>query len=398
MTTFRDHLTAVADEAPAVDLAGRALHKARRRRRVTGYASATAGAVAAMAAAVAFAGVAPSGSAGRGVITSQVTDTLPASGVGPLSYAYYDWCGEEWKPGVNTHRFAKECAQWNVVTRDGRKYRMPEALSVYTEQTADEYMNTNAPLVISSDGRRVAYYSERDRAIAVRDLDGGQVRLVPVPITRAELVAEPMLITLSPDGSRLAMWRKDRPDVIVKVETGEVTRVPDGWHVRALDDAGDLTVVVRDGEERRLGRLGGDGEVRPFPTLKDEPQEFGVPSGDGSSLSFLSGLKTGVTSSGKEPGSGRPNDTVVTIDPWTGKVLHIVRLRADGPIHPMRTGGWVGPTEVIVSASNIDRPWKGGVPTLGDRTYRVDVKTGRVTPSDDFGFPAWAGSLELPGF
>ncbi|GAA5069229.1 hypothetical protein HNP84_008968 [Thermocatellispora tengchongensis] len=405
MSTFRDQLQSIADGAPAVDLAERVIRRAERRRR--GARAAAGAVVLAVAVAVVAAGgaIVTGGQRGgvitSGVITSKVTDTLPASGVGPLSHAYYDWCGEEWTPGRNTHTFARECAQWNVVTRAGRTYRMPEALSVYTEQSADEYMNTNAPLVISADGERVAYYSEKDQAFAVRDLHGGQVWTVPVPVSRAELVARPVLLLLSPGGTRLGLWGGSGLDVVVEVETGHVTHLPDGWHVRAVGDAGGPVIVTREGRDDELGALREDGTVRAFPPLEDTPPpDLGQPSPDGRTLAYLTGMTGAATSTPGPSERSTANATIVTLDAATGETLRRTRLRgAPRDFGAMRVGGWLSRTEVVVTEPVMDRvPKRGETPTLGERTYRVDVRTGRVRPLAVHTFRGWAGSLELPGF
>ncbi|WP_433418233.1 hypothetical protein ACQP1V_01965 [Microtetraspora malaysiensis] len=398
MTTLRDHLHSIAVGAPTVDLTERVIRKATRRRAGV-YASGAAAVLAVVVAAVTVIGGRQEGD----IIASKVTDTLPASGVGPLKYAYYDFCGEKWTPGVNTHLFAKECAQWNVVTRTGETYRMPEALSVYTEQTADNYMNTGAPLVISADGGRVAYYSEKDRKIAVRDLDSGRVWLMPTTLSRAEMVAKGVMLALSPGGTRMGIWGGSGQDLVVEVETGNVSRVPEGWHVRTVGDGGDPVVVTREGKGGGLGALTADGTVRAFPPTDDvESVDLSQPSPDGGAVAFLAGMKGGLSASGALEES-KPNDTIVVLDSTTGEILHKARLRGvPRDFQAWRAGGWLSRTEVIVSGPALDDSWGKsggkGTPVLGERTYRVNVRTGQVTPLAAYTYAAWGGSLELPGF
>jgi hypothetical protein len=176
--------------------------RATRRRR---WAVATAGALSVCLATV----ITWSGMEQRGrdddVAAVVVTDALPASGVGPVSYAYYDWCGQELKPGKMRALGGKECLQWKVVTRTGQTYRVPEAVSVYVEQSKGNYMNTAAPLAITPDGRRIAYYSEKDQKFAVRDLASGKIWLAMPTVTRQQLVTRDTLLHLSPDGRYLAI-------------------------------------------------------------------------------------------------------------------------------------------------------------------------------------------------
>ncbi|MFD0656217.1 hypothetical protein [Thermocatellispora tengchongensis] len=94
------------------------------------------------------------------------------------------------------------------------------------------------------------------------------------------------------------------------------------------------------------------------------------------------------------------NATIVTLDAATGETLRRTRLRgAPRDFGAMRVGGWLSRTEVVVTEPVMDRvPKRGETPTLGERTYRVDVRTGRVRPLAVHTFRGWAGSLELPGF
>jgi hypothetical protein len=402
MTTLRDQLHSIAVGAPTTDLTERVIRKADRRR-AGGYAS---GVAAVLAIAVAAVTVSGGGQREEAVIVSKVTDTLPASGVGPLNYAYYDWCGEKWEPGVNTHRFTKECAQWNVVTSSGHTYRMPEALSVYTEQTANNYMNTNAPLVISANGARVAYYSEKKQKIAVRDLRSGRVWLMPTELSRAEMVSKGVMLTLSPDGGDLGIGDGRGNDEVVEVETGKLTVIPEGWNVRAVGDGGDPLIVRREGQDK-LGALMSDGTVRAFPALKDpEPLDLSLLSPDGRTLAYVTGSASKRDPSKPKGISGRsePTDSIVTLDSASGEILHRTRLRGEPrDFHAMRTGGWLSRTEVIVADYVMGAHLRGAhkrsvTPTFGQRTYRVNVRTGQVTPLATYTYQAWAGSLELPGF
>ncbi|MEO3868456.1 hypothetical protein ABGB18_06465 [Nonomuraea sp. B12E4] len=139
---------------------------------------------------------------------------------------------------------------------------MPEALSVYSEQSRENYMNTGAPLVITPGGRRIAYYSDKDQRFAVRDLASGQILLSPQAVTRATLVKEGGVLRISPDGRFLGISGAGWPDAVVDMETGQATEVPQGWVVQQVPEGGTPAIVTRDG---RLGLLA-DGEVKPLTT------------------------------------------------------------------------------------------------------------------------------------
>ncbi|MDF2710753.1 MAG: hypothetical protein K0R62_6405 [Nonomuraea muscovyensis] len=402
MTGFRDELHLLARQAPAVDLAERALRGARRRRRIGVYGSALATLVAvALSATVLTGGLL--GGADEGTISGRATDVLPASGVDPLAYAYYDMCGRRWRLGENTRDFAGEdCVQWRVVTRTGQNFRMPEALSFYTDQTRQNYMNTAAPVAITPDGRRIAYYSEKDQRFAVRDLESGEVRSAPQTVTRATMVAHGGLLRLSPDGRYLGLNGFGGLDAVVDMDTGRVTEIPVGWHVHSVAAGGSPVVLVN--EHGRYALLA-DGQARPF-TAEDVAQQVSDLAPDGRRVAYLTGGRPGLTAGGVQ--KSRPDDTIVTVDATTGRTLSTVKLRAmSGNFRIWRIGGWHSPTEVVVSEivhnwswidSRTGGPAKGRVPVLGETAYALDVRTGVVRKLHTYTYRGWSGDVVLPGF
>ncbi|MEV0151876.1 MULTISPECIES: hypothetical protein [unclassified Nonomuraea] len=313
-------------------------------------------------------------------------DTLPASGVGPLSHAYYDWCGEKWSPGKGASFAGRDCVQWRVVTRDGRTYRMPEAASVYLDQTKANYMNTAAPLVITSDGRRIAYYSAEEERFAVRDLVSGQVWLSPQTVSREEMVKNGLFVTLSPEGRYLVL--NGRLPAVVDMETGRVTDVPQGWQPMTVARGGDRVIVQND--RLRYGLLE-DGRVRPFTGSIEESLSPLAP--DGRTVAYLD--RPGASRKGV--GQSRP-DTLVTLDATTGEVLGRAKFRdASAGFSPWRIGHWRAATEVVVSQI-VQSRWKPGeVPRLGEAAYAVDVTTGKVRKLGTYTFRGWGGDIVIPG-
>ena len=388
MTRFSDELRLIADQASdgPTDLAEKVLRGTRRQRTLT-----LASVAAALLALTLTGAVLMGGSQGGGTISGKVTDVLPAFGVGAASHAYYDFCGRQWNPGRNTSTLGdRTCAQWRLVTRTGQSFRVPEALSVYSEQSAKNYMNTSAPLEISSNGRRIAYYSERDQRFAVRDLAGGQIWLSPQTVTRAAMAKAGGLLRISPDGRFLGMSGGGRPSAVLEVETGKVTEVPQGWQVQRVPNGGAPVVVTKD---RQLGLLA-DGEVKALTTDADVLTVSEL-SPDGHTLAYLD---AGTARSGM----GDLDITLHTIYLPSGKVSGKIELReAPKGFPPMRIGGWLSATEVIV-ADEARGAWaKSGpesVPTLGDITYGVDVISGQVRMLAKYTYRAWAGNMSIPGF
>ncbi|MET9250476.1 hypothetical protein [Nonomuraea sp. NPDC003709] len=382
MTRFRDELQLIAAQAPEVDLAERAVRGARR------WKAATFGSALASLVATALAATVLITTPGGATMSGEIANVLPASGVDPAAYAYYDFCGREWDYRKNTKTFGKECAQWRLVTRTGGSFRMPEALSVYTEQTPDNYMNTGGPLEISSDGKRVAYYSEKDQKFAVRDLADGRIWLTPQTVTRETMVKNGMVLVLSPDGRFLGLL--GATSSVVDMETGQVTEIPEGWRVRRIGNGG--TPVVVSDDEDRLGVFDG-GKVTPLNKTSRQVSEL---SADGRTVAYLDGEEI------KDHLVTRPVDTVVTLDVTTGKILSRAEF-TDVPknVRGPRIGGWHSSTEVVISDKPSSGTWggkEGGVPTLGEVTYAIDVNTGRIRKLAEHTYKAWAGDLSLPGF
>ncbi|MEV0231113.1 hypothetical protein [Nonomuraea sp. NPDC050786] len=383
MTRFRDELRLIAAQAPEVDLAERAVRGARRKKAAT-FGSAVASLVAtALTATVLI--TAPGGA----TMSGKIADVLPASGVDPAAYAYYDFCGRRWDPRKNTRTFDKECAQWRLVTSTGESFRMPEALSVYTEQTPGNYMNTGGPVQISSDRKRVAYYSEKDQRFAVRDLADGRIWLTPQTVTRETMVKNGMMLVLSPDGRFLGLARQTSS--VVDMESGQVTEIPEGWHVQRIGNGGSPVVVSDDKD--RLGIFDG-GKVTPLGKSAQEVSEL---SADGRTLAYLDGKEF------KDHFMTHDFDTIVTLDVTTGEILSKAKFTdASKKLRGLRIGGWQSPTEVMISAVADSGSWgegkEDGVPTLGQVTYALDVNTGQVRKLAEYTYKAWSGSLSLPGF
>ncbi|MEU6780193.1 hypothetical protein ABZ912_13410 [Nonomuraea angiospora] len=381
MTRFRDELQLIADQAPEVDLAERAVRGARRWKVAT-FGSGLASLVAAALTATVMI-TAPGGA----TFSGQIADALPASGVDPAAYAYNDFCGLEWTP-KKTRVFDTECAQWQLVTSTGGSFRIADALSVYTGQVPESAMNTIAPLTISSDGKRVAYYSDKDQKFAVRDLTDGRIRLTPQTVTREATAKNVTVPVLSPDGRFLGL--AGRRSSVVDMEAGQVTEIPEGWSVRRIGNGGS-PVVVTDGKDR-LG-LFDDGKVTPLNQTSKEVSEL---SADGRTLAYLDGQEL------KDNTVTHDFDAIVTLDVTTGKVLSRAPF-TDIPAgfgYP-RIGGWRSPTEVVLSDVLRDTSWGGkkdGMPTLGRATYTIDVNTGRIGKLDEYTYKARSGDLILPGF
>ncbi|GAB1821593.1 hypothetical protein [Herbidospora sp. RD11066] len=379
MTRLHDELARIADHTPDVDLTETVLRRARRRR-ATALSAASALAVTLILAISATVIGAPGpGEGGQAATSAQ--EVLPASGVAPLAYAYYDWCGEPPTDGLMARTAGRDCLQWRVVTRSGDDYRVPEAMSVNIRGLTGSYVLVPAPVAITGDGRKIAYYSEQHERFAVRDLESGQVRLAPPTMPVADIVEHGAEITLSDDGRFLALGAPRAVGTLVDVETGERTTVPASWSVRSIG-AGGRAVVTENPDH--LG-LFADGGVRPFTGAAWHTP--GRSSPDGATIAHL------TRPAGDE--NPTPGDyELITRDAATGEVRTTTRFKdAPADFLPMRLGPWLSATEITVA---VNLP--PGEPVPGWRTYAADVTTGAIRPLDTYSVSAPLGGVVLPGF
>nr|WP_062334855.1 PD40 domain-containing protein [Herbidospora sakaeratensis] len=393
MNRLHDELERIAAHAPGVDLTDRVLRGARRRR--TGYASASVMTAVAVTVVVAITltviGAGPKATPMLGApVASPGRGELPVKGVGPAAYAYYDWCGEEITSGTS-RLHGRDCLQWRLVTRTGERYRVPEARSAYAGKTNDDYLLNAPPMAVSADGRKIAYYSEKDRRFAVRDLESGVIRLAPPVVADPDIRRDAAQIALSADGRYLAVGVTDVLNTLTDLETGALTEIPAGWTVHGVG-AGGAPVVV--GDTGRLGLFAG-GEVTPFTGRAWHTP--GPASPDGTAVAYLS---RAYPENGGSTDATVVDAEIATVDAVTGEARTGVRLR-DVPedLFPLALGPWLNATEVTMLARELDaRPVKGDGNVLGFDTWAIDVTTGRMRKLETYSFAAWAGGLVLPGF
>ncbi|MFC4529983.1 hypothetical protein [Sphaerisporangium dianthi] len=434
MTRFHDVLDAIAQEAPPVDLAERTIGAARRRRSRTlasvaavvlvvgggGAALVTSGGVAGFDV---YRGPGSGSTTGSSVFDGgiSVSGVLPARGVGPVRFAYLDWCGLGWKPGFDASTLAPQCAHWRVVTRDGNTYELPDAVGVYTEQTSQSPANNAAPLTVSQDGRRIAYYSEKDEAFVVRDLESGRTWPVPRKLTRSSLVKWGGTVVLSPSGRYAAVSSgPEKPGVLFDTAEGASRPMTAGWWPRNVSDDGDLLSTLNI-DQIMVTPLAGEPSQARLP--EKLTRWTGALAGDGRTVATFTG--GGVENPRAAPGrSGeaprRPAEEITTFDAASGEVLSSVLLRgAPEGFLPSGPMVWAGEYEVLVggtaapsAGAPADAPSTGapedadatGAPAdadaparVGVTTYAVDVRTGEVRQIASYWVRGHIARLAIPG-
>ncbi|GLW10365.1 hypothetical protein Misp01_54930 [Microtetraspora sp. NBRC 13810] len=342
MNTLRDDLQALAEEAHVVDLATRAVRGARRRR-------ATRLAVAAAAVTCLIAGggsvlLLKANPSPPVVLTPPETKAppLPAKGVAPVEQAYEPEC----RITVET------CTEraWRIVTRDGRTYELGEDVA--------------RPLEVTADGRRIAYYSSRHRAIVVRDLASGRTWKSPLKQPAEDFSVE-YALRLSPNGLRFIVsgWGGRRqPNKLVDLERGTVTDLRRGWWpVSVSDGSGPVVLVKPYDKSSRVWVLGQE----PI-TIKDFTYDYSALAPDGRTLA-----RVGTTRDpDREPMIQKDGSIVVFDAVRAGRETRVpVSGLAEG-WRPWRLGSWLNATEVTVLAG-AESP--NSPPPVA---YAVDVRTG----------------------
>ncbi|MFC4011377.1 hypothetical protein ACFOY2_29400 [Nonomuraea purpurea] len=368
MTRLREALKDIAEEAPLVHLADVAVKGHRRRRRATVALAAVS--------TVVVLGVATAGvsvvTASRDMVRdadalapSAMSDTvsdLPAGAVGVLSHAYQTNCI------IKKEERKADCGkvEWRVVTREGKTYRLAEAL-VRTKK------NQGTPIALSRDGRMVAYYSREAQTYVVRDLVSGTEVTSPVKLKEERFGLAAMLV-LSDDGRHLVFdpseGTKD-PGLVIDMKTGATLWVPGVYE----------PISVKGGVVELVRYVKTDLLLMPV-TGGGQPVNFKGPY-----IFFSELAPDGRTVVAVKWTRDNRFDELSLLDVKSGQVKRKV------PIKGLPKGAGYSSTELWRSASEIV------ITTLGKggrRAYAIDVNTGRaqfVTDYKDGG----KGNLVLPG-
>ncbi|MDP9848381.1 hypothetical protein [Streptosporangium lutulentum] len=371
MNLLRDELHGIADEVPQIDLAERAIRGARRRRAgAMALAVATAVAVVTCGTTILVNG-APRTE--RSVVFTTVPEAVPAvpevvpalpkKGVGPLVRAYSSPC----RFSIDT---SKACVggRWWVSTSSGATYELTEAMGLALADSK----RVIGPVTITQDGRRIAYYSEKQRAIEVRDLASGRIWKAPFKIGDGDLDGNHVL-RLSPDGLHLihTSWNNGSKwsSVLVDMETGRTTTLGADWFPLSVGDGGSpVTLTKRRGKTTQIWVLGN----KPI-TIKDSVYQFSALGPDGRTL-----VRLGAA-------SGR------TTGPFSRKIIVLDAVDGGGRPVPVKDipeeqslrdlGAWVSDTEVAL------RTVPGSSePGLTPKLYAVNVHTGKARELRKIGF------------
>ncbi|MFI6175322.1 hypothetical protein ACIA8R_07260 [Nonomuraea sp. NPDC051191] len=252
---------------------------------------------------------------------------------------------------------SRPCGQWRLVMHDGGRMTLPDAQVVALDARRRSVVDSPAPIAVSGDGQRVAYFTKGGR-LAVRVLGGGVTLLPKDALPR--VAQNEVTLQLSDDGARLAVVigsEKPADARIFDTATGALLgTVPadetvlgfsgDGDEVLSTIDSDDSVtdLVVRDETGEQLVRatppqvvaangpqaLAGDGhtaavvirgkktELLTYDLATDEVtgrKKIKLPAGDLSMIDW-----TGDTQVTLHLVSGSSRMTIVQIDTGTGAV------------------------------------------------------------------------------
>ncbi|MEU4226030.1 hypothetical protein AB0F17_17175 [Nonomuraea sp. NPDC026600] len=356
MNTLREDLHELAAHAPDVDLADLAIRGARRKRVVRlSLAAAVVAVGIAGGSAIRFQEVRPMPPV---VLTPPETKALPlpAKGVAPVQQAYRPSC-----------RGGCKESEWRIVTRSGETFKMPAG---------------PGPVEATADGRRIAYYSEKDRRIVVRDLASGRIWKAPLKQPKQDFAVE-YTLRMSPNGLRFIVsgWGGRRePNMLVDVEQGTVEQLDKGWWpVSVADDDGPVVLAKPYDDTTQVWVRG----HKPV-TIPDFTYDFSALNPDGRRL-----VRVGQFLSREAPRVQR-DGTIVTFDALTGGMQARVAVSGiPGDLKPAKLGGWLNAEEVTLIA--IAESPRSAVQAVA---YAVNVLSGQAREL----FPLHAeGAYAVPG-
>ncbi|MBF8188520.1 hypothetical protein ITP53_22895 [Nonomuraea sp. K274] len=281
--------------------------------------------------------------------TKTVPD-LPAGSVGALSLAYPTDCKQvrEPKPGIDCSE-----AEWQVVTRVGKTYRVPQAL---THTVKDR----RVPVALSRDGRMFAYYSRQAQTYVVRDMEAGTEVTSPVKVGEERIDIGSMLV-VSDDGRYLAFDPREgskQPGLLIDVRTGKTVSLNGEYEAIGIKDGLVEMVRYRKTDLWLMPVKGGGKPVR-----------F-----DGTYIMFSELAPDRRTVAAVEFDELRRNKLTL-LDAKTGRMLRKVPVRGV----PAKAG-LVG-VRIWSSASEVVLDYQVGVRL---RSYGLNVGTGRLRHLADY--------------
>ncbi|MFC0864123.1 hypothetical protein ACFHYQ_17655 [Sphaerimonospora cavernae] len=139
------------------------------------------------------------------------------------------------------------CGPWTVTLANGKDVRLTDALVFSLTAKGKVDTGVMAPVTVSGDGNRVAYFRKPDGKLVVRDVAKGRVHVLPGSSAKPPkgVTMSDVVLTLSPDGEIVAIDYGDRneklPSLLVDLRSKKIGKLkgnltvegfsPDGKHV-----------------------------------------------------------------------------------------------------------------------------------------------------------------------
>jgi hypothetical protein len=122
-----------------------------------------------------------------------------------------------------------------LLTGDGQGcHPLPARRDLYKSALYQVLGDGSAPLKISDDGRRIAYYRPADEHFVVRDLLSGDITVIAERVPLTSLYRGPAVLRFSGNGQRLSIsFSTDVPGpaLLADTTTGAVHTLPGSWVV-----------------------------------------------------------------------------------------------------------------------------------------------------------------------
>ncbi|NUR91673.1 MAG: hypothetical protein HOY71_47005 [Nonomuraea sp.] len=261
------------------------------------------------------------------------------------------------------------CGAWRLVMHSGMRTTLPGAQSVALEANGKSSKWAAAPVAVSGNGKRIAYFTTSGR-LAVRTVGGGVQVFGKDALPRA--AQYDVTLQLSDDGSRLAAeigGDKPRGTRIFDTATGQrLGTVPAAQALMGFSADGEEVLTSADGDESvtDLSVYGDDGQEQlratpPQLVSANGPQAL---SGDGRTVAAM------VMSS-------KPQ--LVLYDLESDQV--VARKHVTLPKGDLYMIDWTGPTQVTLHLAR----YSGSKPTRLT-IVQIDTGSGAVKVRDRYSF------------
>ncbi|MEV4550020.1 hypothetical protein ACI2LC_03870 [Nonomuraea wenchangensis] len=283
----------------------------------------------------------------------------PHHGADSIRYASIKSC-----PATDVQ--ARPCGDWRLVLHSGKVTTLPDAEGVARDAKGRKLTYLPAPIAVSGDGRKVAYFTRANR-LAVRTLGGG-VRLLP-GAALPRVGHDALTLRLSDDGARLAVTidgDKPRGTRVFDTATGaRIGSVPTGRSMLGFSYDGDELLASAEGEDNAADLVVHDETGEEL--LRATPPQ--VVAANGPQALAADGRTVAAVVQGGKP-------ELVTYDMETDQVIE--RRRIALPRAAVQMVDWTGATQVTVHLATSGR--KGTAMTI----VRIDTETGAVTVRDRY--------------